>query len=81
MAGCGTYQLVLTSQLTLIGLLAGSLGTTEELDTKGRAGMPDLLKLLSKQTQRPPPWVRNAISIGTRIGLVTLAFSPQLVAL
>lgn len=77
----GLTRQVLTSQLTLIGPLAGSLGTTEELDTEGRAGMPDLLKLLLKQTQRPSPWVRNAIPIGTRIELVTLAFSPQSVAL
>lgn len=75
----GLTRQVLTSQLTLIGPLAGSLSRTEELDTEGRAGLPDVLKLLSRQTQ-PFTVGQNAISISSRIELVTSAFSPQSVA-
>lgn len=76
----GLTRQVLTSQLTLIGPSAGSLGTTEGLDTEGRAGPSGLLKTLLRQTQRPSLLVTNGILIGTRIELVTFAFLLQRVS-
>lgn len=77
----GLTRQVLTSQLALIGPLAGSLGTTEGLDTEGRAGILGLLKTLLRLTQRPSLLVRNGIVLGTRSELVTLAFLLQRVSI
>lgn len=75
--GAGLTRQVLTSQLTLIGPLAGSLGTTEGLDNEGREGPSGLLRTLLRHTQRPSLLVMNGILIDTRIKLVTLAFLLQ----
>lgn len=70
----GLTRQVLTSQLTLIGPLAGSLGPKEGLDSKGRAGLPGLLKTPLRQTRRSSLLVTNGILIGTRVELFTFAF-------
>lgn len=76
----GLTRLVSTSQLTLIGPLAGSLGTTEGLDTEARAGIPGLQRTLLRQTQIPSLLVKTGIVLDTRIELMTLTFLLQRVS-